>query len=155
MCWQCDHPDKTLEDYLATLREDIFTHGWVVQHVEDGRRPFAYTVGLHDRGLPELLVTGLAAQRAQWLLNTVARRVIAGLELRAGQRISLSGATRLEFVDVEHPDAHLDMALAIAGTHIRAVQLVWADARGRWPWAPGFDDGVRRQPVLGARTQKA
>jgi hypothetical protein len=46
-------------------------------------------------------------------------------------------------------------AMAIAGSAIRAVQLVWADDRGRWPWAPGFDDGIRRQPVLGTRTQNA
>ena len=29
-----------------------------VQFVEHGKRPFAFTVGLHNRGLPELLITG-------------------------------------------------------------------------------------------------
>ena len=155
MCWLCDHPDKTHGDYLALLREKIETHGWAVQHVEDERRPFTYTVGLHERGLPELLVTGLIPRQARWLLNTYAKRAIAGHRAVAGDRVSLPAETRLELVDVEHPDAHMGMATALAGAGITAVQLVWADSRGRWPWAPGFDDGHRIQPVLGVRTRNA
>jgi hypothetical protein len=153
MCWQCDHPDKTLDDYLELLREQILRHGWVVQYVEDDKMPFAYTIGLHDRGLPELLVTGLDPQRAGWLLNTFAKRVLSGRRPTAGNEVLLPAGTRLELVDVEHPVAHMDMAIAIEGSGIRAVQLVWADGRGRWPWAPGFNDGHRQQ-VLGARTQR-
>lgn len=155
MCWQCDHPDKTLDDYLGLLREKILTRGWVVQYVESDRRPFAYTIGLHDRGLPELLVTGLPPKQALWLLNSFARRTLAGLRPVPGDQVSLPAGTRLELVDVEHPDAHMGMAIAIEGRDITAMQLVWADSRGRWPWAAGFDDGYRHQPVLGARTENA
>jgi hypothetical protein len=151
MCWQCDHPDKTLDDYLALLREKILAHGWAVQYVEDDRRPFAYTIGLHDRGLPELLVTGLAPRHATWLLNTFARRTLLGRRPAPGNQVSLPAGTRVELVGVAQPDAHLYMAVAIEGPGIEAVQLVWADDRGRWPWAPGFDDGRRPQPVLGSR----
>jgi hypothetical protein len=151
MCWQCDHPDNTPEDYLDELRETIRKHGWAVQYVDDDRRPFAYTVGLHHRGLPELLVTGLAPQRAAWLLNTFAKRAMTGSRPAPGDQVSLPAGTRLEVVAVAHPDAHLYLAIAIEGPEIEAVQLVWADDRGRWPWAPGFDDGRRPQPVLGNR----
>ncbi|MDT5179124.1 MAG: hypothetical protein QOJ95_3322 [Mycobacterium sp.] len=155
MCWQCDNPDKTLGDYLALLRKKIEAKGWVVQYVECERRPFAYTIGLHDRGLPELLVTGLAPNRALWLLNTFARRALAGLRAVAGDEVLLPAGTRLEIVDVEHPDAHMGMAIAIEGRAISAVQLVWADSLDRWPWAPDFDGGDYFQPVLGVRTQNA
>jgi hypothetical protein len=151
MCWQCDHPDKTREDYLALLRKTIRAHGWAVQYVDDDRTPFAYTIGLHDRGLPELLVTGLEPNRATWLLNTFAKRVVAGRMSAPGNQVWLPAGTRVELVAVAHPDAHLNMAVAIGGPEIEAVQLVWADGRGRWPWAPGFDDGRRPQPVLGNR----
>jgi hypothetical protein len=150
MCWQCDHPDKTIHDYLDLLREKIRTRGWVVQFVEHDRRPFAYTVGLHDRGLPELLVTGLDPVRASWLLNTFARRALVGRRPRAGEKVWLTAA-RIELVEVDHPDAHLCMAINIAGPKVQALQLVWADGRGRWPWAAGFDDGRRPQPVFGKR----
>lgn len=155
MCWQCDHPDKTLTDYLDLLRETIAAHGWAVQYVQSDRKPFAYTIGLHARGLPELLVTGLPPKRAQWLLNTFARRVVVSGKPVAGDEVSLPAGTRLELVDVAHPDAHMGMAIAIEGPAITAVQLVWADSRGRWPWAPGFDGGQLHQPVLGARSQNA
>jgi hypothetical protein len=68
MCWQCDNPNGTTEEYLDELRETIRINGWAVQGVEDDRRPFAYTIGLHDRGLPELLVTGLSPERAARVL---------------------------------------------------------------------------------------
>ncbi|TPG29724.1 DUF4262 domain-containing protein [Mycolicibacterium hodleri] len=155
MCWQCDHPEKTLDDYLTLLRGKILDHGWVVQCVEDKRRPFAYTIGLHYHGLPELLVTGLPPKRARWLLNTFAKRALTGRQSGPGDQVSLPAGTRLELVEVEHPDAHMGMAIAIEGTDLTAVQLVWADGRGRWPWALGFDDGHRSQPVLGARSQHA
>lgn len=151
MCWQCDNPDKTFGDYLGLIREKILTRGWAVQYVEDDRRPFAYTIGLHDHGLPELLVTGLAPKQSQWLLNSFAKRVLAGLRAAPGDQISLPAGTRLELVGVAHPDAHMGFATAMEGPDITAVQLVWADDRGRWPWAPNFDDGRRPQPVLGVR----
>ncbi len=151
MCWQCDHPDKTFGDYSNLIREKILARGWAVQYVEDVRRPFAYTIGLHLIGLPELLVTGLTPKQALWLLNSCATRVLAGLRPAPGDRISLPAGTRLEVVGVAHPDAHMGIATAIEGPDISAVQLVWADDRGRWPWAPNFDDGRRPQPVLGVR----
>jgi hypothetical protein len=151
MCWQCDHPEKTLDDYLDLLREKIVAKGWAVQYVEDDRRPFAYTIGLHDRGLPALLVTGLDPRQSLWLLNTFARRALVGQKPKAGNQLWLPAGTRVEVVEVDHPDAHLYMAVNIAGSEIEAVQLVWADGRGRWPWAPGFDDGRRPQPVFGKR----
>ena len=155
MCWQCDHPDQGFDAYVALIREKILARGWAVQCVEDERRPFAYTIGLHERGWPELLVTGLAPQQAGWLLNTFAKRMLSGLKPVAGEQVSLPAGARVELVRVDHPDAHMGIAIAIEGPDVAAVQLVWADDRGRWPWAPNFDDGRRPQPVLGVRAHGA
>ena len=152
MCWQCDHPDKTRADYLDVLRGKIAAHGWAVQYVEVDRMPFAYTIGLHDRGLPEFLVTGLAPRTALWLLNTFAKRVLRdGRMPPVGEQVWLPARTRVELVTVDHPDAHMGLAVGIEGPAISAIQLVWADGRGRWPWAPGFNDGRQPQAVLGER----
>ena len=78
MCWQCDHPDLGFEDYFQEVRERIRKRGWMVQYVESERTPFAYTIGLHDWGQPELLMTAVSPQRATRLLNTVAGDAIAG-----------------------------------------------------------------------------
>ena len=49
-------PRATTADYLEELRKTITQAQWAVQYVEDERRPFAYTIGLHDCGFPEYLV---------------------------------------------------------------------------------------------------
>jgi hypothetical protein len=156
MCWQCDHPDKTLADHLDVLRSTMREYGWVIQAVEDDRAPYSYTVGLYQRGLPELLMTGLAPKRAARLLNHVAGHShLAGVPPPGTQFRVLDGLA-IEVVEVDHPDAHMGMAIAInRGRPIRARQLVWADSRHRWPWEPRFDNGTRRQPVLGRRVDSA
>ena len=52
MCWKCDHPDSTVEQWLDAIRATVDKHGWAVQYVESDRAPYAYTVGLHEHGLP-------------------------------------------------------------------------------------------------------
>ena len=153
MCWQCDNPDRTIEDYFDEVRERIHTHGWMVQYVESNRTPFAYTIGLHDWGLPELLITAVSPQRATRLLNAVARDAVTGRTLTSSQQIKLTAGPLIEIVEMKHPDVHLKFAVAFGGPEIRALQLVWADGRGRWPWSAAFCDGRRRQPVLGIRSR--
>lgn len=155
MCWQCDHPDRTIDDYFAEVREAIRARGWMVQYVESDRTPFAYTIGLHDWGLSELLITAVSPQRATRLLNAVARDAVCGKSLAPGQHIRVASGPLMEIVEMTHPDAHLNFAVALGGPDIRGLQLVWADGRGRWPWSVAFCDGRRRQPVLGVRAQNA
>jgi hypothetical protein len=156
MCWQCDHPGATLDDYLDHLRDTIRRHGWAVQYVEDDKRPFAYTVGLHERGFPELAMTGLHALTALRVLNSIAHSMVDhGEEVKPAMHLDHEAEYLLEVVEVEHPDVHLKMAVNLYGFRIRAMQLVWADNRGRWPWDRGWGHGRRRQPVLGARTSLA
>ena len=149
MCWRCDHPDATEADYLKLIQATIDSHGWFVQVVEKGRwRPgFAYTVGLSELGLPELLVTGLAYRKSLDLLNDVAHLYgFHGLALEPGRRQERRDGGELEIVEVAEPTVHLVRAQALYGDGIRALQLVYADDRGRWPWEVGFRG---RQPVLG------
>lgn len=155
MCWQCDNPDKTIDDYLDILRETIRTHGWAVQFVEDDRRPFAYTIGLHDRAMPELMVTGLQPYDATRLLNWAAAHIGRGLDLTSGEQFTDPGGRSIEVVEVDHPDAHLNFAIALCGPNVRALQLVWADTRGRWPWDARWAHGRWRQPVVGMRARAA
>jgi Domain of unknown function (DUF4262) len=146
-------PIGTTEDYFDEVRERIRTHGWMVQYVESNRTPFAYTIGLHDWGLPELLITAVSPQRATRLLNAVACDAVTGRTLTSGQQIKLTAGPLIEIVEMKHPDVHLKFAVAFGGPEIRALQLVWADGRGRWPWSAAFCDGRRRQPVLGIRSR--
>lgn len=74
MCWQYDNPHGTTDEYLDMLRGIIADQGWAVQYVEHDLRPFAYTVGLTNQGLPELLMTGMRPQRSGRILNSIAHQ---------------------------------------------------------------------------------
>ncbi|HTQ17285.1 DUF4262 domain-containing protein [Mycobacterium sp.] len=152
MCWQCDHPGSTTEDYLDELHSKVLKNGWAVQYIESDRRPFAYTVGLTQRGLPELLVTGVVPRRAVRMLNSAAQQALEVGTPSPGMRFTLSIGRHVELVEINHPDVHLKFAVALYGP-LRALQLVWADERDRWPWSADFDDGRGTQPVLGMRAE--
>jgi hypothetical protein len=153
MCWLCDHPDATWPDYLDFMRELIDACGWAVVAVERDHihPPWAYTVGLTAAGLPELVVTGMSASRAQDLLNDVAAHVLHSCALAPGDQHALEGGPVIEIVELTEPTAHLFVAVELYGNGICAQQLVHADDRGHWPWETGYR-GVRGgQPVLGVR----
>lgn len=151
MCWMCDYPGRSAADFYAETRANILRDGWSVQYVESDRMPFAYTVGLTEHRLPELLVTGVSPHHAVDLLNRVALAAVGGTALSAGMQMRLDGGPLVEVVEVAQPDAHLYLACAFFGPSITAFQMVWADSQGRWPWVRDFDDGRGSQPVLGAR----
>lgn len=152
MCWHCDNPDGTPEQYLDLLRELICDHGWAVQYVESDKRPFAYTVGLSGLGLPELLMTGLVPDTSGRVLNSIAHMMVDdGTVVAPAMHIDFEDRFLIEVVEVEHPDVHLKYAVRLFGPRIKALQLVWADNWGRLPWDAGWAHGRRRQPVLGVR----
>jgi hypothetical protein len=152
MCWKCDHPEATMQEWMNLIYEKVRANGWVVQFVEDDRTPFAYTIGLHERGLPELLVTGMPPERANLVLNSVAKYLVDGGRPVPGERISIGGQPLLDLVQVEHPDAHLKFAVSIYGP-LKALQLVWPDDDGHRPWCAEFSNGDVRQPVFGVRVE--
>ena len=78
MCWVCNHPRASRQDWIDHLRETLTEECWVVISVqrEKYRPPYAYTVGLADHGKPEIVVTGLPQQRAAEVLNGVAAHFV-------------------------------------------------------------------------------
>ena len=111
MCRLCDNPnaDGDAEDDLDGLRSAIRDHLWVVKCVPDERRPYAYTLGLHELGLPELLATGVTTDRALALMDYFAPEVIQNGPPAPGDRIAMSEIAMFEAVQVDHPDVHMKL----------------------------------------------
>lgn len=150
MCWLCGHPGATRQDYLDVLRGLALKNGWAVQYVE-AEPPFAYTIGLADAGLPELLITALPPERSLLLLSSVADYMVRQVEPAPGDTFELPDGSLAEFVEVTAPDVHMRWALAFHHGPVRALQIAWRDGAGHSPWCPDFNLGGRRQPVLGMR----
>jgi hypothetical protein len=150
MCFLCDG-DRS--GYLARLRDGVADRGWLVQGVEGSGSypPWAYTIGLSGYDLPELVVTGLPVLEAAELLNDLAAHSMHESPPPPGERVPLRGGLVIEGVPLAEPSVHLIFAAALYGPEIRALQLVHADSRGRFPWSPDYRDGRGGQPVLGVR----
>jgi len=159
MGWANNLPVSTRRrDDSDRVRAMIADHQWAVQGVERDRfrPPGAYTVGLTEHGLPELVVAGLAGCDATRLLNHVASHVLQAAALRPGDQIPMHGdpvivGPMIEVVEVAVPAANLPVAAELYGPRLRAWQLVYADDRGHWPWDPGYRGFRGDQPVLGGR----
>lgn len=155
MCYECDHPGANWQDYVAHLRGLLDKRRWIVQGVRrKGRPPYAYTIGLPRHQRPELVVTGLPHGQAVDLLDRVAGQIVHADAPQPGDVLSLPGGPAIEVVRVAEPGIHLKVAAAINGLGFTALQLVYADDQGHWPWDNGFRGGQGGQPVLGARAGK-
>ena len=111
-------------------------------------------MGLTAAERPELVVTGLPYDRAVELLNQAAERVLQGAAPEPGDVLPLRDGVVAEIVRVAEPAVHLSVAAALNGPRFPALQLVYADDAGRWPWEAGFRGGHGGQPVLGARAAR-
>jgi Domain of unknown function (DUF4262) len=156
MCWVCEHPECTRQERLEYLRGVLDQHSWVVigVHEERYRPPYSYTLGLTDRELPEVVITGLPHKRAADVLTWAASDLLGGGTLAPGKRIRPGDGLLAEVVKVAEPGAHLDVAADLYGEQLAAVQLVYTDRQGHWPWDRRFRGGQGGQPVLGARAKQ-
>lgn len=140
---------------LADTRAKIAANGWTVvavfATVDHPRPSFAYTVGLSERGLPELSVYGLPGRVAHSLLNEVARRMVESERApQTGERIEGVLVDDVALVAVAMTDAReLNLVREIYGSVAAAVQVVWPDADGLLPWEHGTQVGDDEQPVRG------
>lgn len=119
--------------------------------------PFAYTIGLHGVGHPELLVFGIGFEPARRLLTRLAHEVRDhGAELVPGEVIATRRAIDRPLLVESLPNP--GEILFQANTYYRrpavgsvdAVQLTWPDPLGRWPGDPACTAPAAHQPRPGS-----
>jgi hypothetical protein len=147
---------------IAARREAMRQHeeeliakvGWLVRGVGGSASSpsFAYTIGLYDKSLPELIVIGFCDERAMMLLNEVAQRLIV--------EPTLQGKIETEHWSMPFYLLDANKALCESGYTLGAsersdgeatyVQVVLPDRAGKFPWEDGCDAGFKAAlPVLG------
>ena len=135
----------------AELLEALDRKGWIGMGVSpnvtdpSGTPPFAYTAGLERTwGHPELLVVGIPWPAAGQVLRGAVERVRDGESFEPGPRYGgLVAAGDAVFVPVSHAHRIFTMTYAMWLYHgrddFRALQLVWPDRAGRYPWDEDYD----------------
>ncbi|GAA0247980.1 DUF4262 domain-containing protein [Cryptosporangium japonicum] len=124
----------------ASLAATVDEHGWSVLRIT-GAVEFAHTVGSwHTFGRPELVMFGLDGGQMQHWLN----RCVAELRTNGWPEPETPFAGVLEGFDTQLRPVDESWRGALFGTAHRFYQgrpvpvwqLVWPDARGRWPGDP-------------------
>jgi hypothetical protein len=118
--------------------------------------PWAYTVGfVHTYGQPEVCVFGLPPDLAPTLLWDIARALAAEFRFEL-HTIYEDLLPRLPFAcsfSEVHPDWNDVLLLAAVefyeGVDFPAIQCIWPDSAGRFPWDEDAEDAfLELQPYL-------
>lgn len=150
------------DELLFSIEANISRCGWHATAVFGGPEPpWVYTIGIIETwSHPELIVFGLDAGSAHWLLSAVVDDLKAGVAHETGRdtEFDLDG-TRVCLLPVSdrYWRPNYDYLLwwpryyRARGSDLQpeALQLVWSDEEGRFPWDDGFDTKLARlQPFL-------
>jgi hypothetical protein len=148
-------PDDDLDRQVL---DTVAREGWMVLAIEgDNEGPeYAFSVGLfHTLGHPEVVLMGQRPAVAQDLINDLGARIRDGAKFEAGQHYEeIASNFPLAFVavDTDHYRPYLGYARWFyRGNGFPALQCVWPDKKGLFPWEEGYDaDFFEVQRVLGA-----
>jgi hypothetical protein len=137
---------------FADLLRMIDEFGWAVRNVgagpEPGEAAFSYTVGLTSFGHPEVVITGMPFKPAQTFLNNIGADVRDGKRFEAGALNEDLAPVPVLFLSVLR-DEGLVAVRQVYGS-CSAVQMVWPDSAGRFPWIAGYNNPPDAQPLLGS-----
>jgi hypothetical protein len=136
---------KKIDAFEAKIEGVIATYGWNVIGVfgddETGEPTFSYTVGLADKGLPELFMSGLPPEMAHGLLNDVATRLVNGEKLQTHTPVDkvLQGYD-VVLVEAKPAKAAKFTTIALArNPGCKVWQVGWPDKDGNFPWEAGYE----------------
>lgn len=128
MCVMCEN-GLTVSETLSLMEKRIQEHGWIVTGVEEPGKTLAYTVGLTERGWPELVATGGEWQEMAALINaTVDGLTSADTQPREGFAYLVKlhdGSVRIRLRRFDNPDRLLPVVRQLySGRRWEAVRVV-------------------------------
>lgn len=139
----------------AELLENLKEIGWqIVLIPEDEEGPgFAFTLGLyHSFQHPEVLIMGLSMETMHQLLNNI------GSEVKNGQRYidgnespDIIEGYNCTFRQIHRQNYHEFLGSAIGfyqNEEFSALQCVWPDKQGLYPWQQGFNEQLAERQWL-------
>lgn len=150
---------RNRELMVRQANDTIARVGWMIQGVfsTDDAPPFAYTIGLSQFNLPELLLVGLNGHTAAGILNPIAEKMKvdkeaikvgptpSGFKLRTGEDLRLA----VRHVDDKYRAVteYLIQAYDRYGSRLNVMQVIWADDKNVLPTEPGYNLSMT-QPLI-------
>lgn len=162
MCDCCDYVAAhggTPGDPALTAKYELIWRGRITDHirrfgvsvvaVEDEWPWLSYTIGLSELDQPELVIFGVEPRPAMRLLNAMAEPLVRGdVRICDGDEIQHEH-WRFRAFAVPNPDDVIPRAGWFFRRSVPALQLIYPDAHGTWPWEPGCRLSPGQQPFPG------
>ena len=124
--------------------------------VESPGPTFVYSIGLHDKRLPELIAIGLPLESGHALINDVARLLLDHLERQTALPCGLISHANWPMpfhllpAEAELAEEYATGAARRSEGAARYLQVCWPDTKGLFPWQKGFEQKfASMQPLLG------
>jgi hypothetical protein len=139
---------------LADTRRSVRDRGWTGFYTPMPGRPanYGYSVGFTQTyGFPEAIVTGLDLHTTNAILAELADRLAAGERPAFHAAIDLGLTLPVVLRPVTRATTRrllLRATAFYAGAAYDAVQVVWPDPGGRFPWEAGHRAAGSYQPLL-------
>lgn len=135
----------------VALSKMMMKHGWIVTGVENLN--LYYTVGLNQMyDHPEIVIHGLPTRIAYHFLHDLVKKIAAGEKFEPGKDYpDIAANFPTQFIEVNEVNRGSWMAMAYnfnGGPTYRALQLVWTDTKGKFPWDAGFEERFREKQYL-------
>lgn len=141
---RCECCGMTDEELLERVRSDIQEYGCHIVWVFDDNNetsPFAYTVGLTEKGQPEVVVCGVPAELGAHICNEIYHKAVdEGLELTAGVTLDnlVEGFPGI-LCDVSSEHEANQARNYYRNDDVRVLQFVLPDLQGNYPWDLAYD----------------
>jgi hypothetical protein len=145
---------ESLDALDLRVLADVAETGWHVVQMDGGGASRAFTVGLfRSFDHPEVILFGLGAETREAALDRLGVRVRSGERFEDGgvaEGILADRAVTFRTVSRRHYLAYLAYAGWFhGGPRFPALQVVWPDGEGRFPWERWFPRALREeQPIL-------
>lgn len=147
ICPCCNGEIDTFHEYVHAVREKVAEYGWMAQGViaNENQPGWLYTIGLAAVGHPEIIIVGLPPKVAHSLLAQMADEILSNQKrFEPGPEYSgyLADGFKVTFLDVADVGEGdwFNIAHSYYGDHdFEALQMVWPDKEGHFPWDPQYD----------------
>ncbi|HZX76344.1 DUF4262 domain-containing protein [Lysobacter sp.] len=143
-----------MDEYERNILRHIQEHGCSVTSVfdpDEKEPPFSYSIGIaKSSGAPEIIIVGLSSKQSHRMVNEYNRRCQAGERFQPGVLyLGFLDDFAVQFGPVTREQRAEYMRSACCGPEFEAVQLIWPNASGVWPWDPEASEWFRaNQPLL-------
>ena len=147
-------PQATVARIVAAAARDISARGWTGFFTRLPRFPafYGYSVGFtRSFAFPEVVVTGLEIDLTNSIIATLAKRLGNGERPAFHTPLDVGLAVPVALRPIPRDTARDLLVFATnfyGSSEFEAVQVVWSDPAGRFPWEAGHRVVSSFQPLL-------